>query len=1674
MTSSTATPSATASFVEQLYTKLLHRAGDAGGVAYWTGKIDTGVLNAAQVSAQFMASTEFQQTIDSVVRLYFAAFGRIPDAAGVSFWADAIHAGLAPHQLGAGFAGGPEFQALYGAVDNGTFLDALYQNAFQRAPDAAGKAFYLEQMSHGLSRSDIVVAFSNSPEMLATMGATVKVVEEYLGVHQAAPSAAQVAAGLASTDPVALFTKLYASDQYSGAAVPFLSRAGVVADGYIKGATVTMTTHETVNGVTTTRVETRITDAQGMFDFGEHAGFGDLVQTGGIDISTGAAVNGSFRAVAGSTVINPLTTLVQAIAADGKHSAVEAEALVKAKLGIDASVELGSYNPIAELAKADTGAAAQAIALKVQSALAQINTAMGQIGAVLGGAGVSGSDAGANAAVKAIAGMIVGAAASVDLGAGSTATQLLKDAGAAAGASASQAAAIAALAADAGTAIGNLNHAIADAAGAAGGDAQSHLVAIARVQVAAEVIETGMASGAHTGDLSASASATGAGPLAAAIVTAAAHVGDVNGDGKGDAVLPPPPPPPPPNFAVTVSAGGDAYINAMEAGAATGLTVGVTSSTLGMVTVSGKASDDSALSVTATRHPGTSEYVFDATAFKDGTLSVVAADIYGQTKTFNVTLDKTAPEAVVTTVAFSADTGVTTDLITRTAIQNLSGAYTGAIAAGETLEISLNGGATWTAATTAANGDWTLTGQTLAASDTLQARVTDTAGNGSAALSRAYVLDTTATAALHAATDDVGWVTGVVQSGGVTNDTALVLDGTNESGSQVDVYDGATLLGAATVTGSTWHYVATVADATTYHFNAKETDVAGNTSVATADYTVTGDTTAPGIVDGPTFTSATIALTVSEAGRAGLYRDGLFVDSAATMTADEPNTINVSAQDHVTETVLAVADAAGNLTTHPAKVFLGSDAGDMINGTVAADIIFGFDGSDVITGGTGADILTGGSGADVFVFASGAESNDTVIDTEFVFETHRDTITDFATGVDQLRFALAGSHIDVSGFAIVGGWGSGINSLSGAMGDGFYAVGENKLYIDVDGDRGVDHSVDYVVVSANPIAAADLQFDITGTGGNDTLVGGAGKDTLTGGAGQDLMTGGTGADTFVFNSVVSQTSDSYFNSGLDSITDLTSEDLIRVSMSNVSAFDASSSDNVVTNRWAGQTLLIFDASGEGDTNFGNAGNLIIGIGSYNSAAAATQVVYNITGTAGADVIVGGHLNDTVTGGAGNDTIAGGAGSDLLTGGAGADTFAFNSVVSQSSDSHFNSGLDSIVDMTSEDLIRVSMSNVSAFDASSSNNVITDRWAGQKLLIFDASGEADSNFGNAGNLIIGIGTYNSAAAATQVVYDITGTAGADVIVGGGHNDTVTGGAGSDLLTGGAGADTFVFNAVVSQSSDSHFNSGPDSILDLTSGDLIRVNMSNVSAFDAGSSDNVVTNRWAGQTLLIFDASGEGDSNFGNAGNLIIGIGTYNSAAAATQVVYNITGTAGADVIVGGHLNDTVTGGAGADVLTGGAGADTFEMAYGTSDVGDTIIDFSHDDVLSFTGARDINNGGVVITEVAGGPVSAIFNGFNILIGITALTTSAADVEAALMGSLEHSPGDTCYIALNVIDVDTAMAGDQAGAVVMRFVANNDTQNNGAYQMMADELTQVVTLVGVDVLDLTGNNFSFSTT
>ena len=131
-------------------------------------------------------------------------------------------------------------------------------------------------------------------------------------------------------------------------------------------------------------------------------------------------------------------------------------------------------------------------------------------------------------------------------------------------------------------------------------------------------------------------------------------------------------------------------------------------------------------------------------------------------------------------------------------------------------------------------------------SHTLYVQERNAAGNWSSSGSRTIVIDSTAgTANFTAATDNVGTVTGALTNGDTTDDTALVLSGTNGSGSSVMVYNNSTQLGAATVSTTNWSYSATVANGTTYQFNVRETDPAGNTSNATSNFAVTGDTTAP-------------------------------------------------------------------------------------------------------------------------------------------------------------------------------------------------------------------------------------------------------------------------------------------------------------------------------------------------------------------------------------------------------------------------------------------------------------------------------------------------------------------------------------------------------------------------------------------------------------------------------------------------------------------------------------------------------------------------------------------------------------------------------------------------------------------------------------------------------------
>ncbi|PUE44384.1 hypothetical protein B9Z47_18225, partial [Limnohabitans sp. 2KL-1] len=146
-----------------------------------------------------------------------------------------------------------------------------------------------------------------------------------------------------------------------------------------------------------------------------------------------------------------------------------------------------------------------------------------------------------------------------------------------------------------------------------------------------------------------------------------------------------------------------------------------------------------------------------------------------------VTLDNLAPVTTVTSAALSSDTGTSnTDFITSVAAQTITGNLSANLATGEQVMVSLDNGLTWTVATaTVGTSTWSLPGVTLLGTDTLQAKVVDTAGNGSTPYTKVYALVTVSdlTVGITQIDDNAG-TPSTVLSGGTTNDTTPQLLGT--------------------------------------------------------------------------------------------------------------------------------------------------------------------------------------------------------------------------------------------------------------------------------------------------------------------------------------------------------------------------------------------------------------------------------------------------------------------------------------------------------------------------------------------------------------------------------------------------------------------------------------------------------------------------------------------------------------------------------------------------------------------------------------------------------------------------------------------------------------------------------------------------------------------------------
>lgn len=95
--------------------------------------------------------------ISEIIKLYVGYYNRAPDPDGLNFWIDAFDNGFDLDAMAEDFSTQPETLANYPFFlnpspsdgDLGTFVDAVYQNLFNRNPDDLGRAFWIEKIGSG-------------------------------------------------------------------------------------------------------------------------------------------------------------------------------------------------------------------------------------------------------------------------------------------------------------------------------------------------------------------------------------------------------------------------------------------------------------------------------------------------------------------------------------------------------------------------------------------------------------------------------------------------------------------------------------------------------------------------------------------------------------------------------------------------------------------------------------------------------------------------------------------------------------------------------------------------------------------------------------------------------------------------------------------------------------------------------------------------------------------------------------------------------------------------------------------------------------------------------------------------------------------------------------------------------------------------------------------------------------------------------------------------------------------------------------------------------------------------------------------------------------------------------------------------------------------------------------
>jgi hypothetical protein len=146
--------------VKSYYQTFLGRAPDSAGVTYWVAQLNAGATDES-VIASIVGSSEFYTDSGGtsggfLTALYSKLLGRAPDSGGLTYWENQLYSGLSRSAVAAAILASTQYR--------GDLVSGYYETFLGRTPDSSGLAYWVSQLAAGAKDESVITAIVGSSE----------------------------------------------------------------------------------------------------------------------------------------------------------------------------------------------------------------------------------------------------------------------------------------------------------------------------------------------------------------------------------------------------------------------------------------------------------------------------------------------------------------------------------------------------------------------------------------------------------------------------------------------------------------------------------------------------------------------------------------------------------------------------------------------------------------------------------------------------------------------------------------------------------------------------------------------------------------------------------------------------------------------------------------------------------------------------------------------------------------------------------------------------------------------------------------------------------------------------------------------------------------------------------------------------------------------------------------------------------------------------------------------------------------------------------------------------------------------------------------------------------------------------------------------------------------------